>query len=252
MKKTNKLISVLLAVAMMLTMASLSFTASAASGTCGQNATWSLNKGVLTISGSGAMTDYGSSKDIPWYNEKDNITKVVVESGITWLDQESFKACYSMTSAEIKGNTTLTNYSFAYCGQLTSVVFGGTVGKITGTDAFEGCKNLTSFTLREGVGKSGNTFLGCKRMNVKLVDAGGNDKTAYYTVHVEDDTMYYNFMTITGNLEKARLPLFPTSLIPVLQSCLPLPLIGTDRLFRAVTIILLTAITLKRAQQPLP
>ena len=88
MKKTNKIISVLLVLAMLLTMAPLSLTASAASGTCGQNAKWSLNKGVLTISGSGDMTDYESYEDLPWYGEIKNIRKVVVESGITRIGRK--------------------------------------------------------------------------------------------------------------------------------------------------------------------
>ena len=90
MKKTNKLISILLVLAMLLSMAPLSLTASAASGTCGPNATWSLNNGVLTISGSGAMNDYESNNDLPWYSDIKNIKKAVVESGITRIGTRSF------------------------------------------------------------------------------------------------------------------------------------------------------------------
>ena len=38
----------------------------AESGTCGDNLTWNLTEGVLTISGTGAMTDYDNSSFAPW------------------------------------------------------------------------------------------------------------------------------------------------------------------------------------------
>ena len=54
------------------------------SGTCGANTTWSLDSdGVLTISGSGAMYDYGYIADgdpapAPWADHRDTITGVVL------------------------------------------------------------------------------------------------------------------------------------------------------------------------------
>ena len=148
MKKTNKLISVLLAVAMLLSMAPLSFTASAASGTCGPNATWSLNKGVLTISGSGDMTDYESYEDLPWYGEIKNIRKVVVESGITRIGRKSFYDHSGLQTVEMKGKPTIYDYAFAYCNNLTNVVYGGTVDKIC-FQAFYGCSSNFTLTMPE-------------------------------------------------------------------------------------------------------
>lgn len=60
------------------------------SGTCGTNATFSVESGVLTISGSGRMYDYASSKKVPWYDQKDNITKVVISKDISYLSDYSF------------------------------------------------------------------------------------------------------------------------------------------------------------------
>ena len=57
----------------MLTMAlSIGF-ASAESGTCGENLTWDLTDGVLTISGTGKMTNYMNYISAPWYSFRESI-----------------------------------------------------------------------------------------------------------------------------------------------------------------------------------
>ena len=67
------------------------------SGECGENVTWSLNSstGVLTISGTGAMTDYASSSAVPWYSDRDSITGAVIENGVTSIGNYVFCACVS-------------------------------------------------------------------------------------------------------------------------------------------------------------
>lgn len=43
-------------------------TVDSSDGTCGDNLTWTLDDaGTLTISGTGAMTNYSSSSKAPWY-----------------------------------------------------------------------------------------------------------------------------------------------------------------------------------------
>ena len=57
----------------------------AAEGVCGADLTWTLNtNGVLTVSGTGAMTSYTQGK-APWYSYKDSITTLVLEDGLTNL-----------------------------------------------------------------------------------------------------------------------------------------------------------------------
>ena len=51
-----------------------------ASGICGETAQWVLSlEGVLTISGSGSMTDYTSSSPAPWYSYRDAINKIEIK-----------------------------------------------------------------------------------------------------------------------------------------------------------------------------
>lgn len=64
------------------------------SGTCGENLTWSLDsEGVLLISGTGDMTDYSSYTACPWYNFGDQVKKIVVEDGVTAIDECAFYSC---------------------------------------------------------------------------------------------------------------------------------------------------------------
>ncbi len=62
MKKT---ICLILAVLLLCGMIIPASAAEATSGTCGKGLSWRLENGVLTVSGTGAMTDYAKGK-APW------------------------------------------------------------------------------------------------------------------------------------------------------------------------------------------
>lgn len=49
---------------------------------------------ILTVSGSGAMRDYASATDTPWYGKSGRITELVVEDGVTKIGDNAFKYCY--------------------------------------------------------------------------------------------------------------------------------------------------------------
>lgn len=65
-------------------------------GACGANATWSLENGVLTISGTGATESYPCRSNEmlqiypPWHSERQRIDKIVIEEGITSIGTEFF------------------------------------------------------------------------------------------------------------------------------------------------------------------
>ncbi len=63
------------------------------SGTCGDNVSWTFDSttGVLTISGSGAMTDYGSNTS-PFDGNR-VITKIIIEDGVTSIGDSVFFGC---------------------------------------------------------------------------------------------------------------------------------------------------------------
>lgn len=96
-----------------------------ASGTDG-NITWEFNEGtgLLTLSGTGAMTYHGSSSDYPWGSYKNDITKIVIKSGVTSIEWSVFHTYTSLTSVTIgKDITLIASYAFYNCTALKEIIF---------------------------------------------------------------------------------------------------------------------------------
>ena len=136
-----------------------------ASGECGNqgdNLTWQLTgDGVLTVSGTGAMSDYGSS-DTPWVDYRDRIKSVVLESGVNQIGKYAFSDCSNLTDVTIpEGVTGIAAYAFNRCTGLKSISIPGTVTSI-GDSAFYKCSSLTGLTIPEGVTHIGaSAFRSC-------------------------------------------------------------------------------------------
>ena len=115
------------------TMPSAVLTASAAnSGTCGENVTWTLNNGVLTISGTGAMKD----QDLPNDFSSLNFSKAVITDGVTSIGQMSFERCFGLKSVTIPGSVTSIGFqAFYQCTSLTDITIPDSVTDF-GPDVF--------------------------------------------------------------------------------------------------------------------
>lgn len=189
MKKNiwKRLIPMALALVLAVGLLPVAARAATGSGPCGTGVTWTLtNNGTVTISGSGAMDDYGDYTKTPWRKIATDreITKVIVGTDVTKIGKYAFDSNLNLTSVEIKGSATLSGYACSNNSNLTTVTYGGTVTGIS-NKAFVYCDKLNSFTLREGIGLSGYAFGGCynfKDSSVKLLDTDGNDVTSYYSV----------------------------------------------------------------------
>ena len=129
-------------------------------GACGDYATWYLDgSGTLTISGYGAMADYGWYST-PWYEYIDRIQSIVVGDGITYIGQYAFAECYCVTSVTLPDSVTgIGNYVFYGCYNLTSVALQEGLEYI-GSRAFLYCDNLSSIELPEGLGWIGEYAFG--------------------------------------------------------------------------------------------
>ena len=132
----KKIISLLLSLAMLLTITSgLNLTAYAdvKTGKCGDNVTYSLDTstGVLTISGTGNMRN----NDSPFYNNS-CVKSVIIENGVTSIGDKAFEDCTSLTSVTIPNSVTSIGWGAFYdCTSLTSVTIGNSVTSI-GSSAF--------------------------------------------------------------------------------------------------------------------
>ncbi len=118
----------------------------ASSGDCGDNVKWNLDdQGVLTIEGTGAMTDFASMSNIPW--DRSAVTTVVIKEGVTTIGSLAFNNCTKLTSVTIPNTvTSIGSGAFATNQKLTSVDIPNSVTTI-GEAAFNSCTGLTSVTL---------------------------------------------------------------------------------------------------------
>ena len=181
--KKMRLVSALLALAMLVVMmpvGAFAYNDSLQSGSCGANGdgvTWKVEQNndwtdwqgmksmTLTISGSGAMADYESSDDLPWEGWKQEITRIVIEDGVTRIGKNAF---YDYREKEITlpdSVTSIGDYAFYYCGNLQSVTLPSHLTEI-GTDAFGGCSALKNIQIPAGVKTIGDlAFWGCTNLD---------------------------------------------------------------------------------------
>ena len=88
--------------------------------------TWSIQDGVLTISGEGYMDNY-SFGQAPWYSSRASITGIVVEEGLTSIGSYAFADLRQVTSVSIPQSITeIGTGAFRLCTKLASVDFSGT------------------------------------------------------------------------------------------------------------------------------
>ena len=137
---------------------------SIASGNLEGGLAWNLTKaGTLTISGQGAMPDFGSIGDQPWSANSDKIRKVVIENGVTSVGSCAFWNC-GVLSAEISTSVTAIGNSAFRGSGIISVTIPSSV-KTIGDSAFRECENLSSVTVCEGVETiEQNAFRSCAKL----------------------------------------------------------------------------------------
>lgn len=184
-------ISCVLAICLILTpVASVEAESFSTSGSCGTSLSWTLNEsGVLTISGTGPMYDFGNSQHpyTPWtisnvkevvvnagvtsvgnqaFVEATNLTSVYLPNGLYTIGDSAFAGCSNLQSISIgTGLTTVGTSAFLMCTSLQSINLPNTVSSI-GKQAFLQCKSLTSFTIPSGVTTIGeSTFYMCTKLN---------------------------------------------------------------------------------------
>ena len=130
----------------------------AVSGQCGASVSWSLDGGTLTISGAGSMEDFDGGYVLisggeqyksyqPWISYADQITGVVVRSGVTSIGDNAFANLYRLKSVELPASVkAIGDHAFHNCDSLTTIKLPEGVETL-GTYAFKNCRYLESVTL---------------------------------------------------------------------------------------------------------
>ena len=111
-------------------------------GKCGDNLTWTLSDGILTITGEGDMYNYNLLFErSPWYSKAKSIREVRIEHGVTGIGGQAFTDL-GITSVEITDTVVdIGPFAFYDCDKLKKVTIPDTVKKI-GQAAFKGCDSL--------------------------------------------------------------------------------------------------------------
>ncbi|MBQ3680734.1 MAG: leucine-rich repeat domain-containing protein, partial [Paludibacteraceae bacterium] len=123
------------------------------SGKCGDNATWTLSNGTLTICGSGEISAFDINKT--------KVKRVVIEDGITAIGMSSF-SFFELRNITIPNSvTTIEDMAFKGCTGLTYITIPNSVTSI-GDLAFYGCEALTNVILSDSLTYIGKgAFRGC-------------------------------------------------------------------------------------------
>lgn len=212
------------------------------SGTCGaegdgSNLRWSLSGGVLTISGTGAMKNWKNYYDPSPWEKNDQITHVVIESGVTSIGNSAFWGCFYLTDISMPDTVTrigreaiyaclnLTSLDIsrvktfdagALCNSgLTEVAIPSGITELPG-NLLSSCKKLTKVTLPEGITKIGVTVFGsCESLTsikipstVTSIGSYAFDQSAIQTTNIP------NGVTEIGEMAFGQCPNLTELVIP--------------------------------------
>ena len=189
-----------------------------ASGTCGDNLTYSYDSstGTLTITGSGAMKDWSYYTQVPWYSYRREIKTVNLPNEVTSIGDYAFEGCLSLTSVIIPNSvTSIGDRAFCGCSGFTSVTIPESVTSI-GDFAFRYCSRLSSVTIPNSVTSIGNSaFTDCDGLtSVNITDiavwcgisfgnAGSNPLSSAHNLYLNGtkvtDLIIPNSVTSIGN-----------------------------------------------------
>ena len=170
------------------------------SGTCGTNATWTYNTETYTlvISGTGAMERYKSTQSKPWQKYEDEIKTIVINNGITKIDNYTFDSCSALMYVSIPDSvTTIGNYVFRSCNNLRSVAIPEGVTSI-GDELFKNCKNLLNVEIGNKVSQIGaSAFYGCSSLTEITIP----DSVYYIYASAFENCANLKSVTIGKNVE---------------------------------------------------
>lgn len=192
-KKIGKIISFITALSLLLLMSVVIAYGENVSGECGDNLTYTFDQYdyILTIEGTGKMTDYGGS-GAPWkswgvreviikdgvesigknaFYQSDYLTKVTLADSVKKIGESAFQYCTKITDFKFPQDLNAINaYAFASCGISDGVELSEGLISI-GAHAFDG-SDISGISMPDSVQSIGQgAFSNCTRLrNVKMPD----------------------------------------------------------------------------------
>ena len=134
---------------------------------------WSFDEatGTLTLDGSGAMKEYASAAEAPWYSYRDSIEHLVVKSGVTSLSSYAFVGCQNLEDITLPDTLqTIGTMTFYGCDRLNNVTIPASVRTI-GSYAFADALSLSRITFAGDAPEFGTGVFTFRKL------------TAYYPVY---------------------------------------------------------------------
>lgn len=178
-----------------------------AGGTIGDNITWLIDdKGTLTISGNGDMPDYAYDETTPWFEYRDKITTLNIESGITKIGGYSFSECTSLINVQIPNTVNeIGEWAFKNCSAITTLTIPDSVTKV-GWFAFAFCEGLEQIKLSRNLTViDRGTFTNCTSLSSIVIPDGVTtiNKRAFECTSLKCVTLSANLTTFEDYLFEA-------------------------------------------------
>ena len=126
-----------------------------------------LSGDTLTISGAGTMNTS------PWYDQRSSIKKVVINIGITSIGDYAFRNCTNLTSVSISNTVkSIGHEAFRGCSSLTTLTIPNSVNSI-GQSEFASCSGLTELILSDNLTEIPfRAFSNCSNLQSITIPAG--------------------------------------------------------------------------------
>lgn len=145
---------------------------------------WSYNtsSGELKITGSGKMADYNYGSDAPWESYLESAKSVIIESGVTYVGDNSFSNTNATKITIADTVTEIGDSAFSGTYKASSCKLSANLTKI-GDDAFYGL-GVTALTIPKELTEIGNyAFMNCSNLRFLVIPDECACEFGWYTFY---------------------------------------------------------------------